>query len=158
MLTNEITIGGNLTADPVLHDGGKVPFTTFGVACSKRVRVPGTDNDWTDEFLGYYNIKTFRGLATHCAETLRKGQRVVVSGTLSVTEWSKNGKSGMNIDIAADDVAVSLFYGPVILPVKEEAPKPEVAQAPAPVQDTTDVAARMDRLESLIAQALGVNS
>jgi single-strand DNA-binding protein len=59
----------------------------------------------------WFTVVAFRQLAEHLAESLRKGQRVIVDGQLRVSNWERDGKSGTNVEVIAADVAPSLLFG-----------------------------------------------
>ena len=80
---NEITIHGNLTADPVLREGqsGK-PFLTCTVAVNRSYYAAdrGTRVDLPAVF---HSVIAFNTLADNAAATLRKGMTVTVTGYLA---------------------------------------------------------------------------
>ena len=83
---NEITIHGNLTADPVLREGqsGK-PFLTCTVAVNRSYYAAerGTRVDLPAVF---HSVIAFNQLADNAAQTLAKGMTVTVTGYLAVVK------------------------------------------------------------------------
>jgi single-strand DNA-binding protein len=78
---NQVTLVGNLTADPVLKqldDDRKV--------CNLRVAV----NDQKDKPM-FIDVATFGAQADACAKYLAKGRAVAVTGRLVYREWDDNG-------------------------------------------------------------------
>jgi single-strand DNA-binding protein len=111
MSDTSTTISGNLTQDPSLnHLPSGSPVVTLSVAVNTRWlnRQTGT----TEEAVGYYDLSVFGELAEHCAETLRKGDRILATGRLDQQRWddSTTGAKRSKIIIKADDVAVSLRW------------------------------------------------
>ena len=109
---NEITIHGNLTADPVLREGqsGK-PFLTFTVAVNRfyyaaergtRVDLPAV----------YHSVIAFNQLADNAAATLAKGMTVTVTGYLSDNSFTDpaTGQTIRRTRLEAGDIAVSLRF------------------------------------------------
>ena len=75
----QVTIIGNLTADPELHftAQGKA-VASFTVAESKRVK--GADVTWTDGDSTFWRVSLWDAAAENMTESLHKGQRVIVVG------------------------------------------------------------------------------
>ena len=106
-----LTIVGNLVADPELR------YTPAGAAvCNGRVastpRVFNKQtNQWEDGeglFLGF-NI--WRQAAENVASTLKKGDRVIVVGTLQQRSYeTREGERRTTYEIKADEVGPSLKY------------------------------------------------
>ena len=102
---NNTTIVGNLTRDPELRfSQAGMPITTLGVAWNRRRQ------DREDE-VSFFNVVCFKQLAENVAESLRKGMRVVVYGTLQQRRWETvDGEQRAVVEILADDVAPSLSF------------------------------------------------
>lgn len=76
---NYVFLSGNLTADPELR------YTGSGTAvCSFRIGV----NDGREEAT-FIDIVAWEKLAEACAERLRKGDKVSLSGSIRVEKWEK---------------------------------------------------------------------
>ena len=106
---NTVTIAGNLTRDPELRflDGGAAT-AGFGIAVSRRW-FDKTKNDWT-EVTSFFDVVAWRTLADNVAETLKKGDRVVVTGRLEQRSWEKDGEKRSKVEIVADEIASSLKF------------------------------------------------
>lgn len=105
-----VTKVGNLTRDPELgfgKDSGK-PFTRFGIAVN-HPKVPG---DWAGERVSdFYEVSCFASLAEHVAESLHKGDRVIVTGRPELDEWTDNaGVPRVTKRIVADAVGAELRF------------------------------------------------
>ncbi len=101
---NVVSVCGNLVAEPNLRltPNGK-SVVSFRVAVSRRIN----DEDRTD----FIDCTAWGGLAEHIAETLAKGDRVIVVGRLSVQRWQRDdGTYGERWEIVADDVGASLLW------------------------------------------------
>lgn len=107
---SNISIQGNLVADPDLRfsQGGKA-WATFRVAENHRTR---QGDRWVDSPSEFHNVKVFGQLAENIAESLKKGDRVVVVGTTQTREYKpeKSEDSVTVVDIVADSVGASLQY------------------------------------------------
>jgi len=102
---NTITIVGNVTRDPELRfTQGGIAIASFGVAWNKKKQ------DGEDE-VSFFDVTCFRKLAENVAESISRGSRVVVYGTLKQDRWENNeGQNRSKIEILADDVAPSLKW------------------------------------------------
>ena len=73
---NHLTMTGRLTSDPKLKHIGDRPI------CELRLAVDNGRHPTT-----YIDVATFDGQAYACAEYLRKGRKVGVTGRLALSEW-----------------------------------------------------------------------
>ena len=109
---NEITIHGNLTADPVLREGqsGK-PFLTCTVAVNRSYYAAdrGTRVDLPAVF---HSVIAFNQLADNAAQTLAKGMTVTVTGHLADNSYTDpaTGQTIRRTRLEAGDIAVSLRF------------------------------------------------
>lgn len=103
-----ITISGNLTRDPevrFLSSGTAV--ASLRVASSDRKR--DADGTWTDGEPCYLDVDVWREPGEAAANTLKKGDPVVIVGRLRMRTYTK--KDGTDVtayEVEADDVAASL--------------------------------------------------
>lgn len=82
----------------------------FRVVCNGVKK--GEDGKWVDDGrVLWMSVTCFRGMAENCAESLRKGDLVSVTGKLQTDEWeTENGEKRSSIGLVADEVAVSLKF------------------------------------------------
>lgn len=106
-----IVLVGNLTADPELR------FTATGTAvCRLQVAVnhrtfDKVTNAWKDGEPAFYDVDVWRQLAENVAESLRKGQRVLVSGGIAQRRYEdKQGQKRVAWTVTADAVGAELSY------------------------------------------------
>jgi single-strand DNA-binding protein len=66
---------------------------------------------WADGRTEWFTVKSWRSAARNVAESLRKGDPVVVHGRLSTEEWS--GPEGIRTNLVLDAIAIGpdLAYG-----------------------------------------------
>lgn len=106
----DITLTGNLTADPELRftPQGK-PCASLQVAVNKRAKQP--DGSWGDGPTSYYRCTAWGQLAEHVAESLAKGARVIVQGRLEIREYeTRDGQRRVAAEIQVDDIGPSLRF------------------------------------------------
>ncbi len=111
MADNSVTVCGNVVAPPELRFVGDAGAATceFRVAVNRRLL---KDGEWTDGEAQFFSVTAWRHLAEHCAESLDKGQRVVVTGMLRQRTWeTDDGSKRSVVEIEASDVGVSLMFG-----------------------------------------------
>jgi len=106
---NQTVIVGNLVDDPELrftHNG--TPVSNLRVAVTQRVLEDGA---WRDGQTSFFRVNAWRENAAHLAESLRKGDRVVVLGRLRQRSWeTPEGERRSVAEIEADEVAASLKW------------------------------------------------
>jgi single-strand DNA-binding protein len=86
-MTTPITIVGNLTDEPELRftpSGAAV--LKFSVAVNRRTFDRQT-NEWKDAGTDFHRVTAWQQLAQNCAESLKKGTRVVVTGDVRQRFW-----------------------------------------------------------------------
>ena len=107
-MTN-ITITGNATSDAELTFAQSgTALARFTVAVSKREKQP--DGSWADGSTAFYRVTAFQQLAENAAESVKRGDRVTVVGRLEPREYEHNGEKRTSLDVAADEVALSLRW------------------------------------------------
>lgn len=106
-----ITIVGNLTADPELRttrNGGTV--ANFSIAATPRV-FDKQSNQWIDGDALFLRCSAWRDLATHCAQSLAKGMRVIAQGRLQQRSYQANdGSNRTVVELQVDEIGPSLRY------------------------------------------------
>lgn len=110
-----LTIAGNLVEDPELRitpSGDAV--VNFRVASTPRT-FSRDANEWRDGDSLFLRCTAWRALAEHVASSVRKGHRVVVTGSLVQRSYEDaEGVRKYLYEVKADDVAVSLAYATAV--------------------------------------------
>jgi single-strand DNA-binding protein len=111
MRGNTLTITGNLTGDPELR------FTSSGQAvCNFTVAVTDRVQDkesgaWKDGETAFFRCDVWRDVAENVAESIHKGDRVTVTGSLRQRSYeTKEGEKRTVTEVAVEEIAVSLRY------------------------------------------------
>lgn len=109
MPDNTITISGNVTRDPELRylNGGS-PAAMFSIAVNRRWQNKSTQ-EW-EEQVSFFDVCAYGSLAENVAESITKGNRVIVSGRLEQRSWEKDGEKKSKVEVVADEVAPSLRW------------------------------------------------
>jgi len=111
MSENSVTLVGNLTDDPELRFTAQgAAVANFRIAVSKRIKDPQT-NEWKDGDTSFFRVNVWRQLAENVAESLTRGTRVVVTGTLKMRQWeTQEGEKRSVVEIEATEVGPSLKW------------------------------------------------
>jgi single-strand DNA-binding protein len=90
-----ITLQGWLGSDVTLRRAGDVPVASFRLACTPR-RLNRRTKNWSDGVTQWYTVTAWRGLGENAADSLRRGDPVIVHGRLDLRTY-----------VNADDVEVT---------------------------------------------------
>jgi single-strand DNA-binding protein len=106
-----ITVVGNLTDNPELRfTPAGVPMARFTVAVNPRV-FDKTTGEWRDGEASFYNCTAWRQLAENTAQSLSKGIRVIVTGTIAQQRWeTEQGEKRSTFAVTAEAVGPDLSY------------------------------------------------
>ncbi len=97
---NNITIVGRLTADPELKNINGYSCLSFGLA--ERSISKNADGEYMTNF---FDVTAWRNLADRVSKWFRKGDKVCVSGSLTIRHYvTKDGKDGCAVQIRAENI------------------------------------------------------
>ena len=110
-MTDTITLTGFVATVPNhLVTGEGLPITSFRLASTQR-RFDRSRNLWVDNGTNWYTVTSFRQLALNSNSSIRKGERVIVTGRLRIRDWAAGDKVGTSIEIDADSIGHDLTWG-----------------------------------------------
>ncbi len=106
---NTVTVIGNVTRDPELrYLNSGTALASFGVAWNNRYK---DRNGEQVEDTSFFDVTCWRDLADNVAESISKGDRVIVYGKLEQRSWeTQDGEKRSKVEIVADEVAPSLRW------------------------------------------------
>ena len=106
-----ITIVGNLTADPELRTtSAGAQVASFTIASTPRSWNRST-NQFEDGQALFMRCSAWRDMATHCAQSLAKGMRVIAQGRLQQRSYqAQDGSNRTVIELQVDEIGPSLKY------------------------------------------------
>lgn len=107
-----LTIEGNITADPEYGTAESgLEYARFSVAVNDR-RLNETTGTWEDAGTVFHRVTAFGRQSRNVADSLRKGDTVLVSGDLKFTNYvdKQTGSTRESREILADTVAASLKF------------------------------------------------
>jgi single-strand DNA-binding protein len=67
--------------------------------------------EWKDGETNWFTITSFKQLAITSAESISKGDRIMLTGTLKVREWDNGERSGTSVEVEADAIGHDLSWG-----------------------------------------------
>ena len=156
-MTDNITLTGIVATLPrhfVTSEG--LPITSFRLASTQR-RFDRSQNRWVDGETNWYTISGFRQLAINITTSIKKGERVVVTGRLRIREWIAGDKTGTTIEVDADAIGHDLSWGTstfvrsISSAVIDPSPAPDAA--PGEAADPAEVPPSADAPEALVDSA-----
>jgi single-strand DNA-binding protein len=108
-MSNNVTVVGNLTADPELRfTASGVAMVNISVADSRRYQ--DRNGEWQED-TSFFRGTCWRDLAENVAESLTKGARVVISGRLKQRTWeTKEGEKRNVVELDIQDIGPSLRW------------------------------------------------
>lgn len=111
-MTANITLIGTVATDPKLYrfENGGVR-ASFRLARSERWLDRAT-NSWVDGNTSWFTVYAGRSFAEHVMCSLKKGDRVILSGRLRVRKWElDDGRSGTSAEVEVDGIGHDLRFG-----------------------------------------------
>lgn len=110
-MTNTLSFAGNLAADPELrYTPSGTPVANFTVIENRPKRTEA--GEWEDGEPNSYRCQAWTGQAENLVESCRKGDRVVVTGTIFTDRWTdkESGEARTMQRVRVADVGFSLRY------------------------------------------------
>jgi single-strand DNA-binding protein len=107
---NNVALVGNVTRDPELRFTPAGQATaSFGLAVNRRWQ--NRQNGEWEESTSFFDIVCWRDLAENVSESITRGARVVVTGTLQQRSWeTPQGEKRSKVEVVADELGPSLRW------------------------------------------------
>lgn len=106
-----VTINGNVVGDPeVRMTRAGVPFVTFRLASNVR-RLDREKGEYVDAETNFVSVSAFRSLGINLANSIKKGDPLVVYGKLRVNQWDNGERSGTSVQVEAYSAGFDLSRG-----------------------------------------------
>lgn len=96
----ETVTTGTLVKDPEVHYAQSgTPITSLRIGATRRAKDKSTGR-WNDDGAPLYvSAALFGDENTYLADVLKKGDRVAVTGTMTLREWHTGEKAGIDHDL-----------------------------------------------------------
>jgi single-strand DNA-binding protein len=154
----QITFSGVLGTDPELRfTSSGIAVTTINVAVGERRQ--GKTGDWEDAGTSWFRVTAWNKMAEHAAESLSRGDRVMVTGVMRQTQFTdKDNQPRTSWEVTADEIGVSLKFGPALAKRAERSRTADLddtnaAPAPAPESPPFATVPRLQRVRVTPAPA-----
>jgi single-strand DNA-binding protein len=131
---DRVTVIGTLGQEPEERATSKGGVVSFRLASNDRRR--DAQGNWVDGPTSWYRVNAWGELGRNVLASLHRGQRVIVNGDLSVSEWDgADGHKGRSVDIRAAAVGHDLTFGTsAFTRAIRQQPPAQPAGEPSPVQ------------------------
>jgi single-strand DNA-binding protein len=108
MNDNQLSIAGNMVADPVVREvtGGRA-MATFRIASTPR-RFDSTKGEWQNGDSLFLDVVCWNRLADRVGRCLRKGDPVTLSGRLRMRSYEVEGRTRHSYEMEAQHVSPDL--------------------------------------------------
>lgn len=117
-----VTVVGNVASDPTMRvTSGGARVTTFRLASTERRYDRGVDG-WRDGDTTFWSVSCWRRAAENVADSVVKGQPVVVHGRLRERGYEVEGQRRTSLEIDATTVGHDLSRGVAVF--RKPAPRP----------------------------------
>jgi single-strand DNA-binding protein len=106
-----ITITGLTATDPrhlITSEGAAI--SSFRFASTDRRYNRATDK-WEDGDTTWFTVSAFRGLAENVKASVKKGERLLITGRLRIRDWETDDRKGTDVEIEADAIGHDLTWG-----------------------------------------------
>ena len=109
-MADRITVIGTLGQDPEERSTSRGSVVQFRLASTDRRR--DAQGNWQDGTTSWYRVNAWGELGRNALTSLRKGQRILVVGDLTVSEWDgADGHKGRSVEIRAMALGHDLTFG-----------------------------------------------
>jgi single-strand DNA-binding protein len=110
---NSFKITANIVAEPELK---------FGNSGKAYVRLRVAESRGENKDSNFYDVTAFEALAENIADSLHKGDRVIVDGYFDTarTYQTAAGETRVALDVIANDVSASMRYATVVVTRNEK--------------------------------------
>ena len=110
-MSDTITLRGLVATTPrhITPESG-LEVTSFRFASTTR-KLDTETGVWVDSDVNWFTISAFRQLAGNVAQSISKGERIVVSGRLKVRDWDNGERSGTSVEVEASAIGHDLTFG-----------------------------------------------
>ena len=114
-MLNQVNLIGRLTKDPELfYTATGQPLVSFALAVQRSFKNKEGKKD-----VDFIEIRAWQRLAEVCADNLRKGRLVAVTGRLQVNKNTKEGRTYQNTEVIAREINFLDWPAPAQSPSEE---------------------------------------
>ncbi|MFJ3384211.1 MULTISPECIES: single-stranded DNA-binding protein [unclassified Curtobacterium] len=110
-MNDTITVCGIVATEPrhLVTETG-IAITSMRLASPSR-RWDRANSTWTNGPTNWFTVTAFRSLAANVHKSLKKGDRIIVTGRVRIRTWERDGRGGTSIEIDAEGLGHDLAWG-----------------------------------------------
>ncbi len=110
-MNDTITVCGIVATEPrhLVTDTG-IAISSMRLASPSR-RWDRSTSSWTNGTTNWFTVTAFRSLAANVHKSLKKGDRIVVTGRVRIRTWERDGRGGTSVEIDAEGIGHDLAWG-----------------------------------------------
>ena len=112
-MSSTITVRGFVATQPKFVIVNGLSISSFRIGASER-RYNRSTASWENGPTSWYSVSCFRELATNAFASINKGDPVIITGRLKVSEWSAGDKSGLDVEIEAEGIGHDFRWGKAV--------------------------------------------
>ncbi|BDR52645.1 hypothetical protein KIM372_05520 [Bombiscardovia nodaiensis] len=106
-----MTVAGFVGKDPVnIGQEGSTPVCTFRLGSTDGYYDTKT-GAWRDFPTTWMTVRAFKNLATNVLQSVHKGDPVLVTGSVSTQEWTKDGAQRSSLLLTAESIGHDMTMG-----------------------------------------------
>jgi single-strand DNA-binding protein len=110
-MSSTITVRGFVATQPkFVIVGDRLAISSFRLGSTER-RYNRTTGQWETSPVSWYTVSCFRDMASNAYASINKGDPVIVTGRLKISEWSAGDKSGLDVEIEAEGIGHDFRWG-----------------------------------------------
>ena len=133
-MSDIIAVTGFVATDPkVTNPSPDLNITSFRMASVGRKFNLETER-WEETQPNWYSVHCYRKLGDHAAQSIVKGDRVIVRGKLKIRDWDNGERSGTAVEIDAQSIGHDLMFGVSSFERTTHTPNPEEEESEAELQ------------------------
>jgi single-strand DNA-binding protein len=110
-MNDTITVCGIVATDPrhLVTETG-IAITSMRLASPSR-RWDRANSVWTNGPTNWFTVTAFRSLAANVHKSVKKGDRILVTGRVRIRTWERDGRGGTSVEIDAEALGQDLAWG-----------------------------------------------
>jgi single-strand DNA-binding protein len=110
-MNDTITVCGIVATEPrhLVTETG-IAITSMRLASPSR-RWDRANATWTNGPTNWFTVTAFRSLAANVHKSVKKGDRIIVTGRVRIRTWERDGRGGTSVEIDAEGIGQDLAWG-----------------------------------------------
>lgn len=115
MVDTNVTIVGNVARIELKYLASGASICDLGIAVNERQKNKHT-GEWEDAPASFYDCTVFGQLAENVAESVEKGNRVIVTGKLKQDQWeTDDGQKRSKVKVLVDAIGPELRFATAVI-------------------------------------------